>query len=144
MSRLVQGLGRHRQLGGQVVRFAVVGVSATLTHVVLVLVQVESGLLEPLAANVVAFSAALFVTYIGNHKWTFGLAGAHRRHFPRFIVIATLGLALNQAIVYLIVKVLQWDYRISLALVVTVVPAITFTLNRGWAFRHDPGRGPAP
>ncbi len=126
---------RHRHLGHQLMRFGVIGVAATLTHAGIVLILVENGLIEPFWANFIAFMVALFVTYGGNHKWTFGLAGAHRRHFPRFLGAALLGLLLNQLIVYAIVEVLGWDYRISLALVVTAVPAITFTLNRLWVFQ---------
>lgn len=144
MRRLPLELARQPGLRRQVVRFGVIGISATLTHVVIVLALVEGRILEPFGANVIAFSTALFVTYVGNHKWTFGLSGAHGRHFPRFILIALLGLGLNQGIVYLIVEGLRWDYRIALALVVTVVPAITFLLNRGWAFSHGPGTHPAP
>jgi putative flippase GtrA len=136
---LLQRFARHRRLGAEVLRFGAVGIAATLTHVAIVLVLVEGGLARPFSANVVAFAAAVFVTYFGNHAWTFRLAGGHARHFPRFLPVALSGLALNQAIVYLIVDVLAWDYRISLALVVTVVPAITFVLNRQWAFRpHQP------
>ena len=129
-----------RRLGGQVLRFAIVGVAATLTHVAIVLLLVEGGLARPFWANFVAFATAVFVTYFGNHAWTFRLSGGHARHFPRFLPVALAGLALNQGIVYLIVRVLAWDYRISLALVVTVVPAITFVLNRQWAFRQGPAQ----
>jgi putative flippase GtrA len=132
-------LSRQRRLGTQVVRFGVVGVTATATHVGIVLALVETGLLTPFWANVVAFSAALFVSYLGNHKWTFELQGGHRRHFPRFITVAILGLAVNQGIFHVVVGVLQGDYRIALAIVVTVVPAITFVLNRFWAFRSHAG-----
>lgn len=142
MRWLPEVLMRHQALRRQVMRFGIIGITATLTHVVIVLLLVEGRVLGPLSANIIAFSTALFVTYLGNHKWTFGLSGAHGRHFPRFIVIALLGLALNQSIVYLIVEALRWDYRIALALVVTVVPAITFLLNRGWAFSHGPGTPP--
>lgn len=132
---------RHRRLATQVVRFGIVGVTATAMHVGIVLGLVETGLLAPFWANVVAFSAALFVSYLGNHKWTFELQGGHRRHFPRFITVAILGLAANQGVFHVVVSVLQRDYRIALAIVVTVIPAVTFALNRLWAFRSDDGSG---
>ena len=132
-------LRRYRHLGVQVARFAIVGVGATLTHVLIVLMLVENGLLHPFWANLIAFSTALFVTYFGNHQWVFELRGEHEHYFPKFIVIALLGLALNQGIVYLVVDSLGWDYRISLFLVVTAVPALTFALNRFWAFRRSGG-----
>jgi len=144
MRRLPEAPRRHHKLRRQVLSFALIGIVATLTHASIVLLLVEGRVLGPFAANMIAFSTALFVTYVGNHRWTFGLTGAHQRHFPRFVVIALLGLALNQGIVYLVVDVLTWDYRIGLALVVSVVPAITFLLNRGWAFSRGRGASPAP
>jgi putative flippase GtrA len=50
------------------------------------------------------------------------------------VVIALSGLVLNQAIVYLMAERLGWDYRLALAVVVLVVPALSFIANRGWVF----------
>ena len=72
--------------------------------------------------------------YLGNHRWTFAAKGAHAVHFPRFTAIALAGLSLNQAIVYVMVEVMVLDYRDALIIVVLVVPALSFVLNRGWVF----------
>ena len=124
---------RHR-LFGQGLRFVVVGLAATATHVACGLVLAEAAGLAPFWANLLAFCVALFVSYLGNHRWTFAAQGAHAFHFPRFAVIALAGLALNQAIVYVMVGVMALDYRLALAVVVLVVPALSFVLNRGWVF----------
>lgn len=121
-------------------RFGIVGICATVTHVVIVLSMVEGGFAGPFWANVAAFTGAVFVSYFGNHGWTFRLSGGHATHFSRFLPVALTGLALNQGIVYLVVRILGLDYRIALGLVVSVVPTITFTLSRQWAFRHASGR----
>ena len=124
-----------KDLSVQLVKFGIVGVSATATHVVIALWLVEGAGIAPCWGNLAACSIALFVTYIGNHQWTFAVEGRHGHTLPRFLLVATLGLGLNQGTVVLVVDGLGWDYRIALALVVTAVPAITFTLNRGWALR---------
>ncbi|MCG8358504.1 MAG: GtrA family protein [Kiloniellales bacterium] len=120
----------------QALRFSLVGVAATLLHVLLMVGLVESGLLAPFEANFVAFSGALLLSYLGNLRWTFGLRGRHQTHVPRFVTVALLGFLLNQAIVYGVVDLLQGDYRLALALVVLIVPALSFLANRHWAFRE--------
>ncbi|MDP6707557.1 MAG: GtrA family protein [Alphaproteobacteria bacterium] len=136
-------LNRHRRLGIQVMRFGIIGVTSTTTHIVVVLAAVESGLLGPLAANLVGFFTSAAVSYLGNHKWTFELTGGHLRHITRFIPTATIGLSASQSIVYVVVNLLGRDYRIALAVIVVVVPTITFLLNRFWAFRAHPASAPA-
>jgi putative flippase GtrA len=123
-----------RPVFDQVARFAVVGGIATVCHIVVAVVLVEGPGLTPVLANFIAFCAAVLVSYLGNHSWTFGATGEHLFHLPRFAAIAVTGLALNQAIVYTMVEVVGADYRLALMVVVLVVPALSFALNRGWAF----------
>lgn len=123
-----------KPLGGQFARFAVVGGTATLTHVALAMLCYEILDLRPLWANFFAFCGAVLVSYLGNHRWTFAMRGEHLSRFPRFVVIALTGLALNQSIVYATVEVMGWDYRVALACVITIVPTLSFLLNRGWVF----------
>lgn len=131
---------------GQAARFGVVGVAATALHVALVLLLVEGPGVPPLSANALAFCAALALSYFGNHGWTFAASGRHRRHFPRFAAVALAGLALNQGIMAVAVAGLGLDYRIGLAVVVAVVPALSFLANRAWAFGPTaaPARGHGP
>ncbi len=118
----------------QVARFAVIGGIATACHVAVAVILVEGPGLAPLWANFPAFCAAVLVSYLGNHSWTFGARGEHLFHFPRFAVTALTGLALNQAIVYAMVEVAGADYRLALAIVVLVVPTLSFAMNRIWVF----------
>ena len=78
-------------------RFGIVGVSASAAHIAVALLLIERLTLPVLWANALAFSVALFVSYFGNHHWTFQRDGAHGRHFPRFLATALGGLALEPA-----------------------------------------------
>ncbi|ATX79911.1 Putative flippase GtrA (transmembrane translocase of bactoprenol-linked glucose) [Mariprofundus aestuarium] len=120
---------------GQVLRFGLVGIMATVTHVITVLFLVEWGGWGPLWANFVAFSLAVFVSFIGHYHWTFNASTPYATAFPKFFTIALLGLGLNQAIMFSLVNLLGWDYRLGLAAVIMVVPAITFLASRFWAFQ---------
>lgn len=120
-------------LFGQSLRFAVVGLAATAVHVGVALALAAAGW-APLWANFVAFGAALALSYFGNHGWTFGAGGRHGHHFPRFVALALAGLALNQAIVFIAVERAGWSFGAALAVVVLVVPVLSFALNRVWVF----------
>lgn len=131
-----------RQAATQAFRFAVVGLAATATHVVVALALAEAAGVTPFLANLCAFAVALGVSYAGNHAWTFAATGRHGRHFPRFVAVAVPALLLNQVIVYVTVERWDLDFRIALVIVVLVVPVLSLILNRFWVFagvRPRPG-----
>ena len=122
----------------QFARFAAVGGLATLVHVAVGLSLVEGVGLAPLPANLAAFSAAVLVSYLGNRRWTFGLRDPGLDRLPRFLLVALLGLVLNQALVFLLVERLAWAYGAALAVVVLLVPLLSFMANRRWVFAARP------
>ena len=126
-------------LGGQVARFGVVGVAATVIHVLLALFL--HGVLEapPLLANLGGFCGAWLVSYLGNHRWTFRAATRHGWSVPRHVVVAVLGLGVNQAIVSVMTEFFLLPFATALAVVVFVVPAVSFVLSRWWAFDAERG-----
>jgi len=111
-----------------------VGVAATMTHVAVALTLHEGVGLTALTANFLAFATAVMVSYLGNHRWTFSRQGQHDRYLPRFVIVALTSMILNQLIVYGLVDLGRWSYRMALMVVVFAVPLITFTLNRLWVF----------
>ena len=122
----------------QAARFAVVGGAATATHLAVGLLLAEGLGMAPFWANFLAFSAAVFVSYFGNLVWTFEMAEAGVGRLPRFVVVALCGLAANQAIVFATVNMAGWSYRVALAIVLLVVPVLTYLVNRQWVFRAPP------
>lgn len=128
-----------RQFG----RFGAIGILATVVHVAAVVILVESGALRPIWANLIAFCVALMVSYAGNHQWTFRAVSRHAHYFPRFAAISLTGLLLNQAIVYVGTELLRLDYLWALAVVVLVIPILSFAASRWWAFAAPaPGESP--
>lgn len=117
-------------------RFAVVGLSATATHVgVAALAHWIAGM-PPQAANAAGFLAAAAVTYLGNHRWTFGRRARHRQALGRFPAMAAVSLAGSAAATWLATGPLGWGYGPALALVAVTVPALSFVIARVWVFRE--------
>lgn len=116
-------------------RFAVVGAAATATHVSVGLMLAEGLGLAPFWANLSAFATAVLVSYAGNLVWTFGMATEGLGRLPRFVALALCGLVANQTIVFVAVDLASWSYRVALAVVVLVVPVLTYLASCRWVFR---------
>jgi putative flippase GtrA len=123
---------------GQLARFGIIGGLATATHVAVAVVAVEVFGWAAFWANLLAFSMAVAVSYLGNHRWTFARSGGHARYLVRFVTVAIASLGLNQTIVFLIVDEFGWHYLWAITAVVLVVPASGFIASRHWAFALPP------
>ncbi len=116
------------------IRFAISGGLATLTHITVFVLLVESLHMRPLYASVPAFLAAVGVSYVMNYRWTFDAQGPHHVMLPRFVLVALAGLGLNMLITWLVVDVGHYWYGYALAAIVMSVPLVTFSLSKFWVF----------
>ena len=116
------------------IRFAISGGLATLTHIAVFVLLVEWLLMRPLYASVPAFLAAVGVSYGMNYRWTFDAQGPHQVMLPRFVLVALAGLGLNMLITWLVVDVGHYWYGYALAAIVVSVPLMTFSLSKWWVF----------
>lgn len=124
--------------------FGLVGMAATLTHVAAAFGARAAFDASAMAANFLGYACAVGVSYLGNARLTFGQPALSGSRFSRFLVVSLAGLALNQAITWLLVERLGWPFRWGLAVVVVVVPALSFAASKLWAFgdrsaRQDSG-----
>lgn len=125
-----------RPLAQQAPLFAVVGVLATITHYVAALIAHEIFGLTPFVSNFVGYFSAVGITYFGNSRLVFRTRAFDLAQFVRFVVVSLTGLAMNQALTWLLVEQMGWPFRFALCLILVVVPAMSFVLSRAWAFRH--------
>lgn len=121
-----------RRLVSQFGTFVIIGGTATCIHAAIVVASVERLGISPVAANVVAFLAANIVSYIANGRITFRKKGSWTIYL-RFIGVSLLTLAVVTGISAVCEA---WDisYLISLALILLVVPPISFMLIKTFAF----------
>ena len=124
-------LGPLARLG----RFGVVGLVATAVHVAVGLALHHRAGATPLAANAVAFSVAVIVSFAGQRRLTFPDAAADGATFLRFVAAALAGLGLNQLIVWAVTGPGGGPYWLALVLVLASVPAVVYSLLRYWTFR---------
>jgi putative flippase GtrA len=120
--------------GSGYVRFGAFGAVATLIHVVVFTVLVESFRFAAVMASIPAFLCAMMLSYMANSKWTFRASRGHGTHLPRYAMVSLFGLCLNIVITYVVVNVLGLWYGFALMVVITAVPLITYLLNRHWTY----------
>lgn len=135
MSRPIESLVRLVRQGAV---FGVVGVAATLTHVLIALALEGWADLEPLVANLIGYCSGIGVSYLGHARLTFGAPSRDAAQFARFLAVTLFALGLNQLIVWICVHRIGWPFWAALTAVVRLVPGPTFLLAKLWAFRRAP------
>lgn len=129
---MISGLRRSDIL--LVLRFGLVGIAATAAYLGLGLLLIETGFLPLVIGNALAFTAAVLVSYLGHHRFTFRADGEHGFHFPRFVAITvTLFLASNML---LLAAVERFALRpvVGMLLVAVLYPLASFALHNAWTF----------
>lgn len=136
MKALADGLQRLPQG----LQFALVGGTAAATHLLAVGLLVYLAEMHPLVANVLAFLVAFVVSYNGHALLTFAQTGARDRAVVvRYFVVASLSFWVNELLYAAALRWLDWNYLVSLVLVLLLVAVGTFVLSKFWAFKA-PGK----
>jgi len=115
-------------------RYTAVGVFATATHYLALVLWVEAlGGAAYLGSGIGAVIGAQ-VAYAGNRWFTFAHQGAITASWPRFQITALLGALLGMAVVALGVR-LGVHYLLAQVVATGLSLLLTFAINRAWTFR---------
>ena len=135
MRAWVQGLQRLQQLP-QGLQFVLVGGAAAATHLLAVALLVHWAGMAPLAANGLAFLVAFVVSYNGHALLTFARAQARGwAVVGRYFAVASLSFVVNELLYAAALRWLDFNYLVSLLLVLLLVAVGTFILSKTWAFK---------
>lgn len=115
----------------RVARFAVSGLISTGTHIAVALSLTSLGW-GPGPANGGAFCVALIISWYLNTVWTFGKSPA-RAQFARYAAVSVLGFLATVTIAEL-VRMAGGTDLLGIAVVVLLVPAMTYSLHAMWTF----------
>jgi putative flippase GtrA len=117
----------------QFVKYVLVGGSNTAVDFAVYAALVLSGF-PYVGAKVVAASVAMVNGYILNRRWTFRAGAYQLRTLARYVGVALGGLAVNVAVLVLLVEVLGVNKLLAQAIVIPFVALMTFAGNRLWTF----------
>ena len=117
------------------VRFGIVGISATLTYLVLAnLLAVPLGPMTAFHAHVAAICCSILVSYTGHHAFTFARKGRHGFYFGRFAAITALLFVLTSALAYAMDADLHLPALVISIAVTVLYMAASFVLHSLWTF----------
>ena len=131
-----QVLDEHREILGQLVRYALTGGLASVVNIGVYWVLALGGM-DPNLAWTIGFLAAVAVGYVVHSRWSFQGHGRRdniARTGSRFFVVSLISFAINQLWVWLLVQYLDLPLWAPYPLVLGVTPLIIFSLNRRWVF----------
>ena len=120
-------------LGGEMLRFGMVGISATLVHVLVALaVEAIFGLPAGLC-NLAGFAAAVTLSFVGHLRFSFRRSGPGRPYLARFIALSLLSLG-TSSLITAVATALGAGLAIAMLGVAGIVPLMSYLSARLWAF----------
>src|SRR4051812_22657954 len=124
----------HVALHRSFVSFVVVGGIATAIQYTWLTALVLIFGIAPTPASASGFGVSLFINYALNRRHTFESGRAHRQAMPRFVVVASSGLALNTVLVWSLTVLLHQHFMLAQIVATSVVLLWNFALHRRWTF----------
>ncbi len=120
----------------QLARFGLTGGTASLTHLLVVVLLVEVLKLHPLRANIIGYFSGFIFSYTGHRYWTFAdTTQSIKFTLPSFLFIACINFVLNQSLFYFFFTKLHIDYPIALVMTISIIATFTFLLGKHWVFK---------
>jgi putative flippase GtrA len=83
----------------QFMRFACVGLAATVVHYAILIALVQIGQFGPVIATTIGFAVGVFISYALNRRYTFRPAGQFGQGLAKYYGALSVGLLLNGIIV---------------------------------------------
>ncbi|MBB5469982.1 putative flippase GtrA [Paraburkholderia sp. CI2] len=117
----------------RLMRFGASGVITTGLHVCTALTLIADAGMSPPWANAIAFTWATAASYLLNTFWSFSALPA-LLNAGRFVVVSLGGLT-STALVSHLTQLAGGPPALGIALVVCVVPPLTFVAHRCWTYR---------
>ena len=122
------------RLKTQFLRFILVGIAATLSTYIILILLVEAWQINVIVASVIGYLVGIVVNYALNYGFTFQSKQHHHHLVPKFIVVMMVGLLLNTGIMFVGVNWFDINYVLAQLAAIAVVLIWSFTTNRLWVF----------
>jgi putative flippase GtrA len=118
------------------VRFGIVGVSGTLIDFGVTWLCKEKLHWNKYLSNSIGFLLAATNNYTWNRLWTFESQNSEIfREYGSFVLIALIGLGLNNFVTWLLHEKAHWNFYLSKLVAVGVVVIWNFSMNYVFTFR---------
>lgn len=122
----------------RLVRFGLVGALSTAVQYLILVALVRWAGLWPPGASALGFLVSGVGNYLLNYHFTFLSRQPHAPTAAKFLILATVGLVLNTALMDVLVG-LGWHYLVAQVCVTAIVFLWNFVGNSLWTFRAYTG-----
>ncbi len=91
--------------------------------------------LGPFVANAIGFWVGFVASFLGHRRLTFRSEAPVASSLGRYVLLACLGLLLNEAGLWLMLATTPLPYPVALVLVIGAVAMVTYFSSKRWVFR---------
>lgn len=116
------------------IRYGIVGVASNAVLYVLYLAITAAGMEYKLAMTML-YMIGVIQSFLLNKRWSFVYDGSHRHTFVRYVICYGVGYIVNLTALYLCVDRLGWPHQAVQCVMVLVLAALLFMLQKFWVFR---------
>jgi len=121
----------------QFVRFGISGVLTSGIDFLFLIFLVEIISIHYLVASALAFTSGVILNYLISRSWVFGRGKFHSStEFVGFFATSTVGLFINQAVLWMFAGLIAVDYRIAKIISICVVSGWNFFTKRYFIFKQ--------
>jgi putative flippase GtrA len=114
------------------IHYSLVGAIATMLHYAIFLICIYYFLLAPWKSTLLGSTYGAFTAYFLNYHHTFSSQTKHSLVFPKFLLVACLGIFVQTIIVA--VFSIHLHYLLAQLMATVAALILTFTINRFWTF----------
>ena len=121
-----------KHLLAQIMKFGVVGVIATVIDFGVMIFLTEVFGINPVVSATVSFTVSVIFNYLASMRYVFSHREgmSRQREFVIFIVLSVIGLAINDALMWVGTEMTPVDYRIVKVLATAVVMVWNFVSRK--------------
>ncbi len=122
----------------QFLLYACFGAIGTIGHYATLILLVQVTHTEPVFASTIGFIVGALINYVLNYRITFNSRKRHRETLIKFLLVASLGAAINTTIMTVGINILDIHYLAIQVIATCFVLALNFTANKYWTFADNP------
>lgn len=137
---MMRALFSYDSTTAKLFRFGLAGGLSTLFYGVCVWCLVYLIALPPVVASIMAYLAAIPVSFILQRRFAFRSSGNARAEWPRFLLVQGSNLVASTATMYLVVNVFHANPTIGVLVTMLVIPLLSFVMMHLWVFALATGK----
>ena len=127
-------------LGSELNRYIVAGIAAVLVDYTVLIIATEFVGIHYLISNICSYMSGLLVAYTLNTRWVFRYRKYEqktRMEFSIFVVIVLIGLAISEAMIYMLVESLALPYTLAKLVSIGAIFIFNFMAKKRFLFTRS-------